>query len=627
MFLSDMLTKNIILWGTGKMSEEFFSEWETYAKVWESIAKEPFPSVRCVWDSDPAKQGTCFHGLEITKPLETTTVDDYCIIAVSRCASIVKELELAGYRKDSGFKLWRKFLDDVRRDMAENIEGVLADLTKRKILSISANDMKTIFHSSYDEAGIGVSIYNEIEKSLLNADEKAVLGDMLWGYVLKRRMEYGWNGIKFSNLPKNIPLSGIISGAAMVFARDVQRLVSFLDEDIFSNNKKTSIKTIGIYDLRYQNGGEQRVLSLLLPMYVSLGYQVVLLTDERGEKEYPLPDGVVRIVLKHKSLTGLKLRLEEFRHYIQKYNIDIMCFHYIKDDINLFYETLYLKLLGVSVIAEIHIMFLMLIRKRNYAAKLWAYTFRLMDRVVVLSRHNALFWQNLGCRALYIPNPVDGGQLLWNRPIPFDKRKGMKILWIGRTTDYGKHLEDAVRIMENVVKAVPDAKLRIVGETGGLSRLRNIIADNHLENNIEFCGYHTDVSSFYGEADVMLMTSEMEGFPMILVESKLYGVPTVMYELPYLELVRDERGVLSVPQRDVEAAAQALIRILLDDTMRHRMSIDAKRSIYPFINYDIASAWKKVFDEISSPTETFGYNSEQRVVQELLMQEIWKEEE
>ena len=37
--------------------------------------------------------------------------------------------------------------------------------------------------------------------------------------------------------------------------------------------------------------------------------------------------------------------------------------------------------------------------------------------------------------------------------------------------------------------------------------------------------------------------------------------------------------------------------------------------------------WKKVFDEISSPTETFGYNSEQRVVQELLMQEIWKEEE
>lgn len=627
MILQNLRKRRIILWGTGKVSEEFLSEWELYAKTWQSLSEESFPSIGCVWDSDSTKKGMRFHGLEIKKPLETITADDYCIVAVESCSTIIKELERKGYQKDSCFKRWRSFLADIRSGMIDYLESILVGLAKRDVLNISTEDIKNIFRSSCDEAGIGAYIYNEIEKSSLHEEEKVVLEDILLGYIMKRWMKHGWNESEFSHLQNIFPFSSIISGTAMVLGREVHRLASFFDSNLFSGKVKTSVKTIGICDLRYSNGGAEKVLSLLLPMYVSLGYRVVLLTDERGEKEYPLPDGVVRIVLKHTHLGVLKLRLEEFRQYIKKYDIDVMCFHYIKDDISLFYETIYLKLLGIPVLAEIHIMFLMLIRKRNYAAKLWADTFRLMERIIVLSRSNELFWKNLGCKALYIPNPVENGRRLWNRPISFSKRNGKRILWIGRTTDSGKHLLDVIDIMDEVRNVIPDVELRIVGDSEGLFHLHRLIAEKHLERNIIFGGYHTDVTSFYEESDVMLMTSEMESFSMILVESKLHGVPTVMYELPYLELVRDARGVLPVPQRDTGAAARALCRVLSDDTMRHRLSIEAKRSIYPFISYDIAGAWKQVFDEISNPEEVGTPHPEQQMVQELLMQEIWKEEE
>lgn len=44
-------------------------------------------------------------------------------------------------------------------------------------------------------------------------------------------------------------------------------------------------------------------------------------------------------------------------------------------------------------------------------------------------------------------------------------------------------------------------------------------------------------------------------------------------------------------------------------------------------NAVLAGAWKKVFDEIPNADEASAPNPDQRVVQELLMQEIWKEEE
>ena len=594
-------------------------------KCRDSRSQRSFPAIQHVWDSDSTKQGKGFHGWEIEHPFAGgMSSDGYCIIAVSRYAPIVRRLGQSGYRKDSDFQRSQSFLAFLRSAMVDEVGSILLGAAAGNMLGLSVEDVEEASRAL--DAFSGQAIYRGIETSALDPSTKAALEDLLLGHVMKGWIKGGMSREGFVEIRKMYPLSGIVSGLAMVLDRHVDKLCAFLERGRLLQKADKAVHTIGIYDLRYSNGGGQKVLSLLLPLYVSLGYRVILITENLDEQEYPVPPGVVRVVLKHRCLGVMQLRLEEFFHYIQKYRIDIMCLHYIEQDIRFFYDTLFFKLLGIPVLAEIHIMFLSLVRKRNYMAEQWAHIFRLMDQVIVLSKSNELFWKNLGCKATYIPNPVEQGQQLWNRPISFAERNGKKILWIGRTTDTGKRLLDVVDIMAIVRDAIPDAKLCIVGEAENLSRLRQLIADKHLEKNIEFAGYHTDVTPFYENSDVMLMTSEMESFSMVLVESKLHGVPTVMYELPYLELVRDMRGILAVPQQDKTAAAQALISVLEDKKLRHRMSIDAKRSIHRFVIYDIKMAWCKVFDEISHMNDGCSYDSDQRIIQELLLQEVWAEE-
>jgi len=221
-----------------------------------------------------------------------------------------------------------------------------------------------------------------------------------------------------------------------------------------------------------------------------------------------------------------------------------------------------------------------------------------MNKIIVLSRIDKLYWEALFCNAKYIPNPIENGKELWNLPIKFNKRNGKSILWIGRASDKMKNLSDTVLIMNEVIKQIPDAMLKIVGSTKGTEDFFILIKKYHLENNIKLLGYYSNLDTFYEEADVMIMTSDYEGFPMIMTEAKLHGVPIIMYELPYLELVRDRRGIFEVSPRDTKATANAIVKILSDDKLRHRMSIESKRSLYPFVFYDIKGAWKEVFEEI-----------------------------
>ena len=68
------------------------------------------------------------------------------------------------------------------------------------------------------------------------------------------------------------------------------------------------------------------------------------------------------------------------------------------------------------------------------------------------------------------------------------------------------------------------------------------------------CGYDTDIDSYYRRSELHILTSISETFPMAIAESKSYGMPLVMYELPFVELVRESKGkgIVSIPQGDIK---------------------------------------------------------------------------
>lgn len=66
---------------------------------------------------------------------------------------------------------------------------------------------------------------------------------------------------------------------------------------------------------------------------------------------------------------------------------------------------------------------------------------------------------------------------------------------------------------------------------------------------------------------------------MTLAESKAYGIPVVMYDLPNLDLAQQRKGTVVVPQSDVNAAALAIIELLNNSMKRELIAKEARQSI------------------------------------------------
>ena len=388
---------------------------------------------------------------------------------------------------------------------------------------------------------------------------------------------------------------------------------------VFSKNKP--IKTIALYYYKVFNGGVEKFLSLIAPIYLNMGYNVVLITDEIDKKkEYALPSNknFKRITIKtpYSNFLG---RLEELTSYVDEYKIDLFFSQAYYGNFAPHLQILFFKLLGVPVLMEMHANFMMIAPFTYKVEKV----FRLADGIITLSRTDKMFWQNFDCNTYYIPNPIHCKNKDGNELKPKINKK--IILWVGRLTAIKQPME-IIPIMTEVVKHVPDAKLNILGEADpkefDLDRFKFEIKKNSLENNIKLCGHSLDVNSYYKAANLVLMTSALEGFSFVVAETKINALPLVCYELPYLEFFREEKGYLSVPQNDTHAAAMSIVKILTDDDLRQKMSVESRESIQPFIDYDLLGAWKKVFNNVEAGIRYEEKNFEIQQVEKMLLQNI-----
>lgn len=307
---------------------------------------------------------------------------------------------------------------------------------------------------------------------------------------------------------------------------------------------KKQFQTLGIFYHWMAKGGVQRVISLLIPMYLEMGYEVVLFTDEMNRaQEYPLPSQISRVILpsaRERKDADYTKRGKMLRKALKEYGVDLMLYHAASSSI-LLLDALTVKSMGIPFVVTVHELFSQNMVYRDSSSMEKLSTYQLVDCLAVLSKAEQLYWEAIGIRAIYISNPTEKVKAK-----PFKKRpEDGYILWLGRLDQMQKQYMDAVKMMSYVVQEVPDAKLRIVGnqvDQNAVPRIRRMIRAYGLEGHVQLCGFTKDVGKHYKGAKMFLMTSAYESFPMTLLESKLWHLPLVTYEMPYLELLKDKRG-------------------------------------------------------------------------------------
>jgi glycosyltransferase involved in cell wall biosynthesis len=383
-------------------------------------------------------------------------------------------------------------------------------------------------------------------------------------------------------------------------------------------------RVIGLFYFSLRHGGAERVIASLIPIWRSIGYSIVLFTDESPHfDDFPVDAHFERVVLPasfNNNPHNYGLRARCFRELVIEHNIDIFVHNGGSSD-TLLLDLISIKSTGIPVIVSCHEAFSASIIWLGdmFYKKLWVYKF--VDKLVVLSRTDVMFWTQLGIKATYIPNPL---HFLIRDIIP-SKLDTNNVIWIGRLSDEKQYLE-AVHIFSIALKRVPQAKLFIIGKAAShdvLNKINDEISLLGIEENVVICGHVRELSYFYSLACVYLSTSYTESFSMTLFEAAAYGIPAVMYAIPHLELVQGGQGIVSIEQGNRNAAAKAIEYILIDHNYRINMGSSARKSAESFVDRSrISEDWNRVlrYNEFEdADAGTIGINTELNVILETII--------
>jgi glycosyltransferase involved in cell wall biosynthesis len=129
---------------------------------------------------------------------------------------------------------------------------------------------------------------------------------------------------------------------------------------------------------------------------------------------------------------------------------------------------------------------------------------------------------------------------------------------------------DAMRLLRN---DHPDARLVFVGDGELRARL-----ESSAEGAVDFVGDRSDVPLVLAAADVVVLPSDGEALPTVLIEAALAGRATVATAVGGIpEVVVEGVTGLIVPPQDPAALSAAIAQLLSDQTMSTRFGGEARR--------------------------------------------------
>ncbi len=359
------------------------------------------------------------------------------------------------------------------------------------------------------------------------------------------------------------------------------------------------IKVIGTYYHRMDNGGIQQVISKLVEFWHDSGYEVVLFTDAQpSDIDYYVPDYVKRVTvdLLFSKCNGknYKARGMSIANLIKENNVDCMVYHSYFSQ-TLLYDTCICKCLDVPFVLYVHNVFSRFARYNDAKFSTLPMFSKLANSVLCLDDISCEWWKMFNPASRCVLNPLTFDL----SKTPLAERNNHNILFLCRLEEHAKRPNDTIDIMKLVVKRIPDAKLYVVGsgKASVISKMNNRIEKLELTNNIIMCGFHKDVEEYYKNSSVFLSCSSHEGAPMTLCEALSYGLPIVMYELPYLA-VSQNPGVIPVQQRNFEAAANAICDLLENEGRCAEIGDLGRRGLGNMYSIDIRSQWETIFADI-----------------------------
>lgn len=130
----------------------------------------------------------------------------------------------------------------------------------------------------------------------------------------------------------------------------------------------------------------------------------------------------------------------------------------------------------------------------------------------------------------------------------------IKILHVSHLRDEHKNISGILRVCAQVFASNPNVVLQIVSENSP-SYMHEYIHELGIQNNVQFLGYKNrqELAQVLREASYLLLFSNYENFPCVIVEALASGIPVVSSNVGGIsEHISEQNGVLVEPKNEIE---------------------------------------------------------------------------
>lgn len=187
--------------------------------------------------------------------------------------------------------------------------------------------------------------------------------------------------------------------------------------------------------------------------------------------------------------------------------------------------------------------------------------------------------------------------------------KDPSILYVGRIDHHQKRVERLLMIWERIYDRLPNWRLDIVGDGPERERLETLAREKSLPR-MHFHGF-TDPSTYLSRAAMLLLTSEYEGFGLVILEAMAFGtVPVVYgsYAAVYDIIDNDNNGCILPPPFSTASFCEKVIALAENESVRIDLGRAAITAVDRYERTQIVSRWNELFTELRQNGDNFNLN-------------------
>lgn len=230
-----------------------------------------------------------------------------------------------------------------------------------------------------------------------------------------------------------------------------------------------------------------------------------------------------------------------------------------------------------------------------------ASNYKYADKVIAVSSGVRYGLVSLGLpdeKVVFCPNPINLefiDKAMMQSPAFLLDSTCLNVVAMGRLHHH-KGFDLLIEAFASVEHSFPNARLHILGDGPDKDSLQKIIDSHNLGQLIKLHGALENPFAILAQADLFVLSSRLEGWPLALMEAMATRLPVIAFECPNGpdEIIEDGLSGLLVKCSDVNALTRSICALLSDQVLRSQFGVAARSRIEAFEMSKVADRWLSV---------------------------------